>query len=149
MAQKAILLLFQIREPESHPVESRAEMLKVFRATHLDRRTEIRLAETSYGVVDLRNRPGDQNREADDQKDDNGKQRKQLPQRDALRLTRGGTHVLDFTIDQRVAAPVDLLGALGKSDERLNRFLHVLTARLRIGKQVVNGDFPLDDFAQS
>src|SRR4051812_3953907 len=70
MAEESIFLLFEVREPQAHPVESFTEVLKIFRATDANRSAEIGLTEASYRGIDLADRTCNENRKTDDEEDD-------------------------------------------------------------------------------
>jgi hypothetical protein len=148
MPQEAVFLLLQVREALAHPVEPLAELLQVFGSSDVHRRAEIRLPEPPYGRVDLTDRPRDEDREADHQENDDGEKREQLPQRDVLRLTRGRAHVLDFAIDELVAALVDRMRAFAQTHESLNRFLKLFGPSRRTGEKIVDRLFGVHDLAQ-
>src|SRR5688572_20011940 len=79
VAQKAILLLLELGEALSHPVQTLAEVLQVLGSADQNRRAEIGLPQPANRLVDLADRTRDQNREADDQKDHDRKQCEELP----------------------------------------------------------------------
>jgi hypothetical protein len=103
MAQKAVLLLFQLCQAPSQPVEPPPEIGQVLRSGHRHAVGVIGAADGADGPIELLELAGNDGTKPQGDPERHRNRRKQLPHQRAARIERRGAQMFDLDVDQMAA----------------------------------------------
>ena len=87
MTQESVLLRFQLRQAAPQPVQARAQVAQVLRPADADRLREVGAAQPADGGVELGDRPRDDAREREDDRQRGGERSENQLQQPAAKVT--------------------------------------------------------------
>src|SRR6267378_7164844 len=101
--QEQALLLLELDQALTQPIEPAAEVFQVRGPDDLDVALELAGAQPPNRLIELADRPCDENRDSDREQHAQRDRRRELQPEDALRALAGLTHGFHFAVDQGVA----------------------------------------------
>ena len=104
MTQELDLFLFHFRQAQSQPFQSLAKQFQIARTCNFNRLIKLPITQGTDGLIDLTNRPGDDNHESHHDHDQRRYQCQPKPEETGARLLSHLVHDLHFAVNHVMTA---------------------------------------------